>query len=174
MTNWATDDTVNHHPGGPDAITKWTSTGILIFPSHVGWHPMSRWQKFSILPARFGSYVARYGDTIKYEELPIEIQSEAVANSLGANKIENVIGNSGGTLVCGSQGEVAPDPYLEDFFEIRLSDTDTLNTLDRHREQRQTVWIDRALNSQDQLRQKMAWALSQILVVDPGVLTDRR
>lgn len=133
---------------------------------------MWRWQKHSVMTDRFGVYVARKGDSIKFDDLPIELQTETVANSLGANKLENVIGNTGGTLVCGSQGEVAPDPYLEDYFEIRTSDTDTLS--DNNVAQRQTVWIDRALNSQDQLRQKMAWALSQILVVDPSVLTDRK
>jgi hypothetical protein len=36
--------------------------------------------------------------------------------------------------------------------------------------QRETVWLQIALRSKDQLRQRMAWALSQILVVSPNSL----
>lgn len=35
-------------------------------------------------------------------------------------------------------------------------------------EQRRSIFVDAALNAPDQLRQRMAWALSQILVVSPG------
>lgn len=39
-------------------------------------------------------------------------------------------------------------------------------------EQRRSIWLDAALNAPDQLRQRMAFALSQILVVSPGSITD--
>ena len=35
-------------------------------------------------------------------------------------------------------------------------------------QQRQTVWTEVALNAPDQLRQRVAWALSQILAISPG------
>jgi hypothetical protein len=177
MTNWApsTDDVVNHHPGGSAVIGKWNDSGILVFPAErYAWHTMDRWQEFSTKQERFGKFAARLGDSIEFDDRPAELQTEKVANSLGANKLENVIGNSGGTLVCGSQGEIAPDPMEDDYFEINLYDTDTLDTMVEPRSQKQTIWTHLALSAEDQLRQKMAWALSQILVISPSVLTDSR
>jgi hypothetical protein len=69
------------------------------------------------------------------------------------------------TLVCGSRGEVTPDPNLDDFFELEN------RYLDSHfdeKSQRSTVWMNIALNNEDQLRQRVAWALSQIFVVSPN------
>ena len=43
-----------------------------------------------------------------------------------------------------------------------------------HLQQKQNVWIHQALFSKDPLRQKMAWALSQILVVSPDGVNDFR
>lgn len=178
MTLWATsetesgiDSTIDHHPGGPAAIRQFTDTGILLFPD---WHDMSRWQYFSVLEERFGQFICRFGDSIKFEDLPQDLQTENVANFLGADKLENVIGNSRGTLVCGSQDEIEPDPTLDDYFDINLYDEDTLDSMYRPSSQRQTVWTLHALFSEDQLRQRMAWALSQILVISPNLLTDSR
>ena len=39
---------------------------------------------------------------------------------------------------------------------------------------RNTVWSMLALTAEDQLRQRMAWALSQILVISPTLLRDRQ
>ena len=37
-------------------------------------------------------------------------------------------------------------------------------------EQKKDIWFDIALNGEDQLRQRVAWALNQILVVSPSNL----
>ena len=161
---WATDgddSTILHHPGGPAAIRKWTSSGVLVFPDW-GWHKMERWQMFSKMEDRFGKLIGRKGDSIKFDELPIELQTESLANTLGANKLENVIGNSNGVLVCGSQDEVEPDPLKDDYFDLGLYDQDTLDAMYRPRAQRHTIWTHHALYANDQLRQRMAWALSQV------------
>eukprot|EP00957_Ditylum_brightwellii_P124008 9452631-Ditylum_brightwellii.AAC.1 len=43
---------------------------------------------------------------------------EQIANTYGIVKLKNLMTSSrGGTLVCGSIGEIAPDPYEDDWFE---------------------------------------------------------
>ena len=117
---------------------------------------------FSKMEDRFGKLIGRKGDSIKFDELPIELQTESLANTLGANKLENVIGNSNGVLVCGSQDEVEPDPLKDDYFDMGLYDQDTLDAMYRPSSQRHTIWTHHALYANDQLRQRMAWALSQV------------
>ncbi len=39
-------------------------------------------------------------------------------------------------------------------------------------EQRRSIWLDIAIKAQDQLRQRMAFALSQILVIAQGAISD--
>jgi hypothetical protein len=129
---------------------------------------MSRWQLNYKNETKFGKYVGRYGDFIKLSDLPIDLQTTAVANTLGANQLENTVSNRfGGTIVCGSQGEIAPDPLMDDHFDItnRYFDSGT-----GYNDQKKTVWMELALNAPDQLRQRMAWVLSKILVVDPNIL----
>ncbi|KAL3937927.1 MAG: hypothetical protein SGBAC_007063 [Bacillariaceae sp.] len=177
LTNWAPspDDTVNHHPGGSGVIRKWTDTGIMDYPAErYSWHTMDRWHRVVKEEERFGEFIGRVGDSVSFEDLPPELQTEAVALSLGANQLGNVVGRSYGTLVCGSQGEVAPDPMEEDYFEINMFDSDTLDTMVQPQSQKQTIWTHFALTAEDQLRQKMAWALSQIVVITPTTLTDNR
>lgn len=70
--------------------------------------------------------------------------------------------NVNGTLVCGSRAEVAPDPSLDDFFEL---ENRYLDSEFDSQSQRNTVWMNIALNAEDQLRQRVAWALSQIFVL---------
>jgi hypothetical protein len=175
VTTWAPipSDVVNHHPGGSQSIRKWQQTFLLTFPAQkYSWHTMDRWQEYSVKEDRFGKFVGRYGDRIKFDDLPVELQIKNVGYFFGAkNYLANVIGNTGGTLVCGSQGEVAPDPTQDDHFEIQLYDVDTLDSMKPLASPRQTIWTHHALYSSDQLRQRMAWALSQILAVTPDELT---
>ena len=65
-------------------------------------------------------------------------------------------------MVCGSPGEVANDPLKTNTFVYPYS-----TNLDITPRQKKDVWNMIALNEEDQLRQRMAWALSQILVVTP-------
>jgi hypothetical protein len=95
-----------------------------------------------------------------------------VCISSGNGKLDDIVGSSEGTLVCGSEGEVAPDPSEDDYFEIQLSDPDTLDTAVSQTSQRQTIWTHHALFAEDQLRQRMAWALSQIVVLVPSDVTN--
>lgn len=173
VSNWAKggeDSTILHHPGGPAAIRQFKTTGVLLYPTS---HEMWRWQKHSVMKSRFGEYVGRLGDTIEFQDLPDQLQTNAIADSLGASQY--VVGDAGGTLICGSEGEVAPDPKLDDYFEIGTDDDDLpYRAVGQHREQKKNVWVHQALYASDQLRQKMAWALSQILVVSPSDVDDNR
>ncbi len=74
-------------------------------------------------------------------------------------------------LVCGSPFEVANNASLAGSsiggaFDIVTSENKTTpeNEL---MDQNLMIWMDVALSSKDQLRQRIAWALSQILVVSP-------
>lgn len=80
--------------------------------------------------------------------------------------------NSG--IVCGSPFEVATNPIHPDAgglyrgsFDVATQNNRTFPK-DPFFGQKETVWLHIALNGEDQLRQRMAWALSQILVVSPN------
>jgi len=80
-------------------------------------------------------------------------------------------------LACGSAGEVANDPRAGHLLAMHtlpkkntalgypVNDYDAEgNEMVDARNARAVVWVARALEAKDQLRQRMAWALSQILV----------
>ena len=69
-------------------------------------------------------------------------------------------------VVCGSDQEVANNPSGSSIFQFKES-TDIKGNAD-FASQKKSVWTMIAMNSNDQLRQKVAWALSQILVITPN------
>jgi len=82
-----------------------------------------------------------------------------------------VIFGSGKVLVCGSPGEVANrfDPDTGWRGDGGFTLFPGVNATERnglYAEQRQNVWADIALHSEDQLRQRVAYALSQIMPVN--------
>ena len=83
------------------------------------------------------------------------------------------IRDGGKVLVCGSPGEVANvhgsnhGPRSKGGFALYPTVNDT-EARSNHEEQRRSVWTEIALRSKDQLRQRMAYALSQILVIGFG------
>ena len=71
------------------------------------------------------------------------------------------------TVICGSPGEVANDLELDG--EVHRGGFDFCTPENQEecrndRETRQIVWTTNVLTAEDQLRQRMAWALSQIMV----------
>eukprot|EP00931_Biecheleriopsis_adriatica_P065147 TRINITY_DN39780_c0_g1_i1.p1 TRINITY_DN39780_c0_g1~~TRINITY_DN39780_c0_g1_i1.p1 ORF type:complete len:1646 (-),score=248.85 TRINITY_DN39780_c0_g1_i1:346-5283(-) len=82
-------------------------------------------------------------------------------------------------IACGSADEVANDPLKGHQFAMRTAPFKTHrgcndNVYDRRGQfsegvVRPSVWLNIAMHGQDQLRQRMAWALSQIFVVGIGV-----
>lgn len=73
----------------------------------------------------------------------------------------------GGVIVCGSRGEVSNDPALPETFDVRSNGQPSTST-DQLNNQKRIVWADIALNGDDQLRQRMAWALAQVVTTVPG------
>lgn len=92
-----------------------------------------------------------------FVDLPNEIRTDEVAEYFG----ETSALTGSGVVTCGSHGEVANDPKLgKDFVAVHELGTDWgLN------HQKGDVFFNIVLTAQDQLRQRVAFALSQILVV---------
>ena len=171
------------HPGGPEKITKWAEDRNahagwhLIFPNNhpgvldgdVFKHDMSRWNNHGVAPKwtslKQGSFV-RFLDSVSFRDLDNNVKLPAVADRYGTSP---EFSTAGATLVCGSPGEVANDPVNGALYDAENPNHDT--TYDDFMNQQKTkVWTMIALDSQDQLRQRMAWALSQILtVVEPNI-----
>jgi hypothetical protein len=75
-------------------------------------------------------------------------------------------------LICGTPDEIASNPNFGDrgFTVVEPEGTGfRANDIWEYSVQRHTIWHHLALHGQDQLRQKMAWSLSQIVAVGlPG------
>jgi hypothetical protein len=170
FTYWASEDT---HPGNmvammegePNPIKKWIDVMESVFltypsfpPGDVPKHSIERWNTHSVHFSKLG----RFGDVIKFVDLPNKLRTEEVADFFGDS---GSIGGAG-VLVCGSPNECANDPSVGYQFDVNTGQ-DTEWGLWR---QREYVWTMVALNAEDQLRQRVAWALSQILVVVPSAV----
>jgi len=163
MSYWALPDTHNGNKGKvPNPITNFAEpiepedepTFILTFPGH---HEMERWEINHVL----FTYVGRAGDRIGYGDLPAILQTIHVADYFGT------LGSSTGgsnTLVCGSPGEVTNDPSQNDLGEFATS-----GTSDEYL--RSGFFHHAVLERDDQLRQRVAWALSQLLSISPFDIT---
>ena len=78
-----------------------------------------------------------------------------------------MVNKNGGTLVCGLSGEVHNNLYMSN---DRFDD----NEERYHRYSfKLTTWTMLTLTAPDQLRQRMAWALNQIIPIAPGIMFDR-
>lgn len=151
MTYW-----VDHHPGGAYNIIKWSENDgtFLVYPSlherrphgMANWN--NNWQKFT--------YVGRFGDPLMLNDLPPNLRTVEVTKFF--DNTEGEIDNSQ-VLVCGSPGEVSNSKSEEFLFDSE-SDYSTVGW--SRSNNRKHVWIMLALNGLDQLRQRVAWALSQV------------
>ena len=90
------------------------------------------------------------------------------------NIISEKIGEYGrGVVVCGSPGEVANDLRLggehkRGAFDL-VTEFDRTSIFQELQEQRRIIWTSAVLWAPDQLRQRMAWALYQLLIVNSSV-----
>mmetsp|Transcript_20151 Transcript_20151/g.41987 ORF Transcript_20151/g.41987 Transcript_20151/m.41987 type:complete len:2123 (-) Transcript_20151:67-6435(-) len=166
------------HTGNADAfkggranpIAQFALNGLakLTFP---GWHNIARWDsgrkdvnKQAIVE------LGRLGDQAAFSSLPREYQFKAMADYVGATSTP---ADEGGVEICGSPGEVANDPSLGFRYTSAAYDFGTQRTQaskeadQRHNsgEGKEMVWTNIVMKGQDQLRHRVAWALSQILVV---------
>ena len=154
--------------GEPNPIKKWADNGsvFLVFPSQHPEgsgldHPMTRWDSNNF---KF-PFVGRYGDMLKLRDLPNELRLDAVAQFYQSQQNLDV----SGVLVCGSPGEIASDKSLGYVFDIEtgFGVTNRYNLANN----REYVFMMLALSAQDQLRQRVAWALAQIIVVVKSAIT---
>ncbi|CAB9513782.1 Protein of unknown function (DUF1800) [Seminavis robusta] len=126
-----------------------------------------------------GTCPARLGSFFDFFELPLELRTQQIAQALGIDLAsiateEESRGPSGSrTLVCGSPFEVANEPSLGgsainkgafDASTVYLRSTTSADL----ELQRRAVWIKAVLEDPGQLRQRVAWALSQLLVISPA------
>lgn len=175
LTGW-----VQEHPGGESKIQKWATGGssILVFSNSSSHQGAGNYRFFENIVWNPELYplLGKMDEVIPYGDLPTSLQSAEVELRFGSVSI-NPAGN--GVLVCGSLGEVDNKPELGSGFDMtvfdRISGTNVDDDTTPSRafaRQRNTIWSFLALKSEDQLRQRMAFALSQILVVTPTVLSD--
>lgn len=130
----------------------------LAFPAS---HPMTRWQQRRGRLPRIGVY----GDELDFSTLDQDYQAYDVALALGA-----VDSDDGAHFeACGSPGEVANVPANGHRYRMLLFDSlpGARGIMADHgsREGKMAIWYNAVLSAQDQLRQRVAWALAQILVV---------
>ena len=85
------------------------------------------------------------------------MRTEEVAERFGETSAQT----GSGVVTCGSPDEVANDPTLGQYF-VPVSEKQTDWGLE---DQKGDIWFENALFAPDQLRQRVAYALSQILVV---------
>ena len=75
----------------------------------------------------------------------------------------------GGVVICGSMGEVSNDPSFTEVFDV-LSNGFTVSSEDTMHNQKSVIWTEVALYGDDQLRQRMAWAVSIFIEFIPILL----
>ena len=178
FTLWADEEV---HPGNQVALSRgrdnpikrWAQDNLsyLSYPSH---HIMKRWDDNK----RRLTLIGRYQDDMDFNTLPSTLQTEAMAVHFGAVE-------EGGpetlTERCGSPGEVTNDPRLGSQFLITMVDNQDgfyRNNADldhplHFMRPKMVTWTMIALRAADQLRQRVAFALSQILVVSEVQVRDR-
>eukprot|EP00808_Paulinella_micropora_P031318 g22050.t1 len=144
----------------PIERTAKAGSNNLYFPS---FHPMQRWndRRWVLLD------VGRFGDTLDFSALATNLQTRemALAKNALANSSSNV-----GFEVCGSPGEKDNNPVLGHLYHFKSPDPDQLEEemLDRkywRSEGKSAVFTNVAFKAPDQLRNRVAWATSQIFTL---------
>ena len=95
------------------------------------------------------------------KELAENLASVQLSNSVAHNR-------GGGTLVCGSPNEVAPDPFLDDYFDVIHRDLACIgchSSYGDYAKQKATVWTMNVIEGEDQMCQRMSWSLYELLNV---------
>merc|ERR1711862_536225 len=119
----------------------------------------NNWKKFT--------FVGRFGDSLDISDLPTNLRKEEVIDYFDDSKE----GDNSKVLVCGSPGEISNDLSQPFQFDANTG-FETISWTPGNN--RKYVWLMIALKSSDQLRQRVAWALSQILVVVKGAIENER
>ena len=156
--------------GRPAPISKWALRGspAIHYPAH---HPVYRFVQARASHTNGINLLGRLGDEVDFLELPTSVQVDAMAELVGADSVATSLGDES----CGSPGEVANDPRMgaQLRYQIGTYEKTEDKHLDRDRNGRLTaastkyvVWHNVVLSATDQLRQRMAWTMSQIFVTN--------
>jgi uncharacterized protein (DUF1800 family) len=131
----------------------------------------NKWM-FDSIHKKYTALAGHLDDVIKFDTLPAAVATQAVRDAL-SQTVSNAAAD--GVVVCGSIGEVANVPSKGEGFQFAFDYIkDEFDVAFDMRKQRHTVWALTALTAPDQLRQRMAWALSQICVVGFKGLDDTK
>jgi cullin-associated NEDD8-dissociated protein 1 len=150
---------IKKHPGGQQAIKQFSQSGTfqLIFP-HVD--EMFKWNtNRDELP-----FLGVLGSAVDFLDLPSEVQQFEIAQYLGAVTPKSL--EVSYSENCGSFGEIENNPAFGSpfVFQIDIDYTAPFDGLTT--DSKVNVWTNIALFASDQLRQRVAWALSQIFVIN--------
>jgi cullin-associated NEDD8-dissociated protein 1 len=118
---------------------------------------------------RFDSeLVGSWGDVIDFNNLPLSAKSDAAIVALGGS----IVAESSAVIeVCGSPGEVSNDPSLGHQYLLQKygdAEEEYASSLDQDHDRwvaNHIVFNTVSVNAQDQLRHRVAWALSSIFIV---------
>lgn len=126
-------------------------------------------EEFETTIASSHTVIGKYGDHVEITSgdntLPSPLNQTYVQ---GAYSILEYNPASQPILMCGSPNEIASDPWQSDHgFDVPLPEPSAWSSMSvwEYSGQKHTVWTHLALHAPDQLRQKMAWSLSQIVSV---------
>ncbi len=158
FSEWALD-----HPGGSWAIYQFAenATAFLNFPES---HEMWRWQE------NYGAFplFGRFGDIVRAMDLPTHVRGSYFDELADFYRPDL---NGQGSIVCGSPGESSNIYSFHLTFDMNLnhakSEEYDHTPQGAFPQSRKDVWTMAALSADDQLRQRMAWALSQVLAISP-------
>ena len=154
LTYW-----VKKHPGGSFHITKWKNSNtpaFIVFPNahQNNGHSMDRWynnkNKFP--------YIGRFGDSLRIRDLPNELRTRKLLKFYQDASNED----NSNVLTCGSPGEIENEAAKGFVFDV---DNGFQTGYWSVRENKQNSWIMASINAKDQLRQRVAWALSQVCFI---------
>lgn len=111
--------------------------------------------------------VGRYGDQVDFQNLNVELQTEEIAAIVGALRTNS---DQEGFEACGSPGEVSTTPELGYHYSVSNWNNSAQITealewpLPSYHDHR-FILENVALKAYDQLRQRVAWTLSNIVVI---------
>ena len=160
---WASNHNGNTATFTP--IKRFADQGSVFAPFPAS-HAMSRWTSAARGPVK---KLGTFGDTVDFEDLPDEVQTFAMAQEFGAVA---TAANNVATEVCGSPNEVANDAMLDNRYPFYMSRREygdeslfRIFSLVDSGGGKSMVHMSATLHARDQLRQRVAWALSQIYVI---------
>lgn len=180
--------------GRPNPIRAVAAAGATTL-RYPAFHPMQDWDRYSNARGRrttscrastllgcvtMFEFLGRFGDEIDFVTLPSPLQTPQLAERWGAIQAPP---DGGASEACGSPGEVANEPvegnarFLFQTYEQPSFPTTRRELLEPAalEQTKFMVWAETALHAADQLRQRTAWALSQIIVVSAhGIAKYRR